>query len=159
VGTGGGDLSRLSQRLRDAGTQGQGLRRKLHAKLKTAADPVAKEIGETAHMDPYMPDRYAAVLAKDLEVKVLSSLSGDPKVTIRARPVEHKRKIAQINQGVIVHPVFAQGRRKTWNWKNGRQVKGMRPGFFSDPCKNSEPDVREKLLEALRETSDQIRGA
>lgn len=173
-------LAGLSRRLRDAGTEGRGLYRALQKALKAAADPVAKEIGDTAHMDPYMPDRYAAVLAADLDVKVTSSLSGDPKVTIRAKPIEHHRKIGLIESGVINHPVFAQGPRRRprsaalteeaarkhgipvsavrgWTWVNG-QTKGMRAGFFTDPCKNAEPDVSDKLMQALTETARKIAG-
>jgi hypothetical protein len=173
-------LNGLSRRLRDAGPEGRGLYRALQKALKAAADPVAKEIGDTAHMDPYMPDRYAAVLARDLDVKVLTSLAGDPKVTIQAKAREHKRKIGLIEDGVINHPVFARGRRTRlrspvlreaalkggipehaingWTWKNG-QIAGMRPGFFSDPCKNAEPDVRDRLMGALDETARKIAGA
>jgi hypothetical protein len=32
----------------------------------------------------------------------------------------------------------------------------MRPGFFADPCKNSESAVRDRLLEAMAETDRKI---
>jgi hypothetical protein len=174
-------LDRLSQRLRDAGTQGQGLLRALRKALRDAAEPVAKEIGDTRHLDPYFPDRYAAVLAADLDVTVRSGLSGDPKVTIRAQGREHNRKIRLFNDwGIINHPVFAQGPRRRprspalteeaarkhgipvsavrgWTWKNG-QTKGMRAGFFDDPCKNAEPDIRDAVMQALHETARKITG-
>jgi hypothetical protein len=34
----------------------------------------------------------------------------------------------------------------------------MKPGFFSDPCKKAAPDIREKVLEAMAETSRKITG-
>jgi hypothetical protein len=177
-GPGREQLNGLSRRLRDAGPEGRGLYRALQKALKKAADPVAKEIGDTAHMDPYMPNRYAAVLAADLDVKVRTSLSGDPKVTIEAKAREHHRKIGLIEDGVINHPVFARGPRRAprspalrgeaarkhgiplsavrgWTWKNG-QTAGMRAGFFAEPCENSESAVRDRLLEAMAETERKI---
>ena len=155
---GGADLSRLAARLREAGDGGKGLRRELIKAIEEAAKPLADKIGSLEHLKPYLPDRYAAVLAGDLKVGVLKSLSGDPKVTIRAQAREHKRKVRRLDEGLLMHPVFAQGLRKTWTWLKEPQTAGMRPGFFADPCKESAPDVRDQLMRALHETARKIAG-
>jgi hypothetical protein len=62
-----------------------------------------------------------------------------------------------LDAGFINHPIWPRGERSTWNWQN-RQTGGMKPGFFSDPCKKAAPDIREKVLEAMAETSRKITG-
>lgn len=174
-------LRTLGARLKDAGTEGRGLQRELRKGLRAAADPLAKKIDDEKRMDPYMPDRYAGVLSKDLDVKVRTSISGDPKVTIEAKAREHHRKIGQIEDGYINHPVFARGPRRRprspalteaaarkhgipvsavrgWTWVKPPQTKGMRRGFFSDPCEESAPDVRKQLLQAMADTDRKITG-
>lgn len=155
---GGDDLRNLSARLRAAGTEGKGLRRALLKAITDAAKPVAGEIASLSNLDEHLPNRYAAVLSGDLKVTVSSSLSGDPKVSITARSQARKRKVAILEQGVITHPVFAQGPRRKWNWKNGRQTGGMKPGFFTSPAKAAAPDVRDKVMAALSDTARQIAG-
>jgi hypothetical protein len=154
----GTDLRDLAARLRAAGTEGKGLRRALLKAITDAAKPIADEIASLPNLDEHLPDRYAAVLADDLKVSVYSSLSGDPKVTIAARAQVKKRKVAILEQGVITHPVFAQGVRRKWNWKNGRQTAGMKPGFFTGPAQAATPDVRDKVMKALSDTARQIAG-
>lgn len=157
MGTGGADLSRLAARLRAAGTEGQGLRRNLMTSIEEAAKPLAQEIADTAHLEEYMPNRYAATLSGDLSVKVQRSFSGDPKVTIRAKAREHRRKVKLLDNGLINHPVYARGPRRKWNWSN-RQTGGMRAGFFRDVAKDHAPEIREKVMAALTETAGQIAG-
>jgi hypothetical protein len=155
---GGADLAALGRRLREAGTEGRGLYRALMDAIGKAAEPLAGEISDTAHLDPYMPDRYAAILGRDMRVTVRKSLA-DGKVTIRAdgKGGGRKRKIRLIERGFINHPVFAQGPRKTWNWKNG-QTKGMRPGFFDDAVRKHAPDIRDKAADAVAQTRRKIAG-
>ena len=149
-------LHALARQLKDAGTEGKGLDRELRKALREAADPLAKQIGSTEHLNPYFPDRYAAVLGRDLDVSVRTYLSGDPKVTIQAKARDRKRKIALFNDyGIINHPVYAQGPRRKWNWSNG-QTGGMRKWFFTDPCENAAPDVRDRLMQALKDTARKI---
>ena len=154
----GTDLRNLSARLRAAGTEGKGLRRALLAALADAAQPVADEIASTGNLSAHMPDRYAAVLSGDLKVTVTRSLSGDPKVTITARAQARKRKVARLEDGFIMHPVYAQGIRKKCNWAKKPQTAGMRPGFFTGPAKASAPAVRDKVMKALSDTARQIAG-
>lgn len=155
-GPGREQLRALAARLKEAGDEGKGFRRELVNQLDEAARPLAREIGSAAHLEPYMPDRYAAVLAADLSVRVQKLFAGSsPRISVVAKARVHKRKLAVLESGRINHPVFAQGPRRGWNWVNG-QTRGMRPGFFFDPCDKAAPDIRGRARGAMAETARKI---
>jgi len=156
-----GDLARV---LRQVGQDG--LRRELFKAISDAAKPVADEIRSTAHLDPYMPNRYAAVLAADLQVTTYKNASvSNPGVTITARAPTPRhgsrgRQVQSLNAGLIRHPVFADrtAPRRTWHWKS--QTGGMQPGFFTDPCEAAAPRVRDAIAAAVdRAMAKAERGA
>jgi hypothetical protein len=153
----GADLRNLAARLRAAGTEGKGLRRALLNAITDAAKPIADEIASLPNLEEHLPNRYAAVLAGDLDVKVTRSLSGDPRVSITARGRARKRKVGRLEDGFISHPVYAQGARRSWRWSN-LQTGGMKPGFFTGPAKAAAPAVRDKVTKALSDTARQIAG-
>jgi hypothetical protein len=125
-------------------------------KINDAAQPLAREISSLAHLQPYMPDRYAAVLATDINVRASKIFASNPRVSISCKTRgEHRRKVRLLDAGFINHPVYAHGPRDEWDWWNG-QTGGMKPGFFSDPCAAATPQIREKVLEALTETARKI---
>jgi hypothetical protein len=155
TGTGAQQMAELGRQLKAAGNEGQRLKRNLSKKIKDAAEPLAKKIGDVEHLKPYMPDRYAAVLAEDISVRVRNFYSANPRSEVRAQAREHKRKVVMLDAGVINHPIFAQGPRKTWSWSN-RQTKGMKAGFFTDVVKDATPQIRAKVLQAMAETAKQI---
>jgi hypothetical protein len=155
-GPGREQLREVAQALKDAGEEGRGFRRNLVNQLDEAAQPLARKIADAERLKPYMPDRYAAVLAADLAVTTQKLFAGaSPRVSVVAKGRAHKRKVQLTEDGVINHPVFAQGLRRTWDWENG-QVKGMRPGWFSDPCEKEVPQIRGHVLEALEETFREV---
>ncbi len=103
-----------------------------------------------------MPDRYAAVLAADINVRAQKIFASNPRVSVSCRTLgERRRKVRHLDLGFINHPIFARGPRDEWDWWNG-QTGGMVPGFFSDPCEKATPQIREKVLQALTETARQI---
>lgn len=154
-GPGREQLRTLAARLKDAGDEGQGLRRELLRQLDAAGQPVARKIGSVQHLEAYMPHRYAAVLAGDLSVRVEKLLAGrSPRVSVVARGRRHRRKLQVLEDGRIIHPVFAQGPRRSWDWVE--QTDGMRPGFFFDPCDAAAPGIRDRVLKALDETARRI---
>lgn len=154
--TGEEQLRVLAQRLREAGPAGQGLRRELMSEITAAARPLVKKIASPEHLKPYLPDRYAEVLAADLTVAAQRIFASSPRVSIRAKAArEKRRKVRWLDRGFINHPVFAQGERDTWRWSNA-QTGGMRPGFFTDPCKEAAPEIREHVLAAMTETARKI---
>lgn len=148
--TGDEQLRQVAARLREAGPDGQGLRRELMKQITEAAKPLVKEISNLEHLKPYLPDRYAVTLSADLSVVAQRILAKDPRVSIRCKGREHRRKVKQLDAGIIQHPLY--GDREHWF----KQTGGMRPGFFSDACQQATPQVREKVLEALAETARKI---
>src|SRR5260221_618927 len=152
------ELRALSVRLKAAGTDGKGLRRKLYKQMNDSVKPLAAKVADVEHLKPYMPDRYAAVLAADLGVRITKAFSGaSPRIEVLAKAKQHKRKVVLLDAGRINHPVYAQGERKTWSWSNA-QTGGMRPGFFSDVVKDATPQIRDKVMQALTETAREITG-
>jgi hypothetical protein len=149
------DLHRIAARLREAGKEGQGLRKELTQALTDAAGPLAKKISSLEHLRPYLPDRYAEVLAADLSARVASRFGANPRIEVRAKARDHKRKIVLLDDGFINHPVYPRGPRRDWNWKN-RQTGGMKPGFFADACRDARPDIRNRVMQALADTARQI---
>jgi len=141
----------LSRRLKEAGETG--LARELRKALNDAAKPISQKITDPAHLRSYLPGQYAEDVAADLKISTLQRGSvRNPGVRISAQGRSKKRKVVQLNDGVLHHPLF--GDRDRWFL----QLRGMRKGFFSDPCEQSGPDVREKILGAMAETARKIRG-
>jgi len=141
----------LSAKLRDAGSEGQGLRRELFKAVSAAAKPLVKEISSEAHLNPYMPDRYAAVLATDITVSAQKSAGRDPGVAIRAKGRRHARKVKRLNDlGILSHPVY--GNRRNW----ADQTSHVRPGFFTDACKGAAPEIRDQVLGAMHEIGKRL---
>src|SRR5258708_13550589 len=88
------------------GPAGQGLRRELLKSINEAAVPLAGEIQSFQHLAPYMPGRYAAVLAADVSVTAAKNLGTEPSVRIRAKGRTHRRKVIRRNDGFLTHPLF-----------------------------------------------------
>jgi hypothetical protein len=151
------ELRALQVRLKAAGDEGKGLKRRLYKKMDESVQPLARKVADVEHLKPYMPDRYAAVLAADLTARISKRFSGNPQVEVRAKARQHKRKVVPLDAGRINHPIYAQGERKYWRWSNA-QTGGMRPGFFSDAVKDASPQIRDKVLEAMTETAREITG-
>ena len=142
----------LAAHLKEAGEGG--LRRELGKAIRDAASPVADQIKGVTHLREYMPDRYADVLAADLQVTVNARAGGtSPGVTLTARaPTTGRggRKVRNREAGTITHPLY--GNRERWFDQTG----GMLPGFFSGPAERSAPQVQRKVLEAMRDVCDEI---
>ena len=155
-GPGREQLRTLAARLKEAGEEGKGFKRELMKQLDEAAKPIVAKIADVEHLKPYMPDRYAAILAPELAVRAQKIFASNPRVSISARTRrEKRRKVNLLDAGVINHPDWPRGPRKTWSWTN-RQTAGMKPGFFTDPCEDSAPQIRERVLAAITETAGKI---
>jgi hypothetical protein len=156
--TGGLELRALSVRLKAAGTEGRKLRRNLSKNMNLAVQPLAKTIADPAHLMPYMPDRYALILAADLGARISnSSASATPRVEVLAKAKQHRRKLVMLDAGIINHPIYARGPRSAWNWSN-TQTAGMKPGFFTDAVRDAAPQIRDQILKALTETAREVTG-
>lgn len=138
----------LARRLKEAGERG--LRDELYSRINDSAGPVARQIEDVGHLADYMPNRYAPVLAGDLTAGVSKLTGRNPGVVIRARSRQRRRKLRQLDAGIIQHPLF--GNPEHWY----TQTSGMRAGFFTDPAQHSAPQVREAILSAMAETARKI---
>ena len=145
---GAAEFGALARRLKEAGETG--LRRDLYKAISDAARPLAREIGQDSHLRPYMPNRYAATLASDMSVTVSKLTGRDPGVKIRAKGRVKDRKVKQLNDGILVHPLF--GDRDRWFL----QLRRMKAGFFDDPARRAAPEVRRAILGAVRDTARKI---
>jgi hypothetical protein len=149
-GPGPEQLAALSARLREMGKDGGGLRRELYKAIDEAAQPLTRKIGTADHLEPYMPNRYAGVLAGDLAVTAVKRGGQRASVSIRAKGRAHKRKVQHLNAGILSHPVY--GDRKKWV----TQRAGMRSGFFSDAVREQAPDIRERVQQAVHDVAAKI---
>src|SRR5258708_34380008 len=133
------------------GPAGQGRRGERLRAINGAAVPLAGEIQSFQHLAPYMPGRYAAVLAADVSVTAAKNLGTEPSVRIRAKGRTHRRKVIRLNDGFLTHPLF--GAREHW-FTQGPAAGGLRPRFFFDPGGKPAPGLKGKVLAAVAETAE-----
>ena len=143
------EFEALARALRDAGEKD--LQRELRKAINDAAQPLSREVQDEGHLRPYMPNRYAAILASDLAVTVSQRIGTSPGVTLRARGRQKQRHVARLNRGILTHPLF--GDRE--HWFN----QPIRPAFFDDPVAASGPQVRDQIAAAVRRVIDKIYAA
>lgn len=134
----------------------KGLKQEITAALRKAAEPVPADIRKA--LEPYLPDRYAAVLDADLKITISTRTGTDAGVTIQATaPTGRSRRgraIPMINQGILRHPVYADrtAPRRSWTWRD----QEVRPGFFDRPVQDAAPRVRREIENALDGINRQI---
>jgi hypothetical protein len=154
----------LADHLKAAGEGG--LRRELYKAINDAARPLAREISRVEHLKPYLPDRYAAVLAEGLSVSVSKLAGANPAIRLRATAAKDGRRrsrhVARINEGILRHPVFGTEAQtaahiaaggsghhgRGWTWVS----QEVRPGFFTDPTEAAVPEIRQQIVAAMAET-------
>jgi hypothetical protein len=147
------DFAALAKRLRDAGETG--LRRRLYKAIGDAAEPLATEVRDIAHLRPYMPDRYAEILASDLDITTLKRAGNNPAIQIRIAGRTKDRQVTVLELGFLRHPVYPRGRvRRDWTWRT--QTGGMREGFFASAVRDTGTRVRDDIAQAIQDTADQI---
>lgn len=129
---------------------------KLRRALDRAVEPTEKAIAQG--LPHYLPNRYAAVLAKSLKFATSTRTTGrdvSVRMVLTAKGIRTERQIRQLNNpGNLRHPVFATGRRSTWTWV--KRPQRVRPGFFSEPIEDRIGDIRRGVLHAMHETAQQI---
>lgn len=146
------ELAEVAGRLRAAGETG--LRRELVKAIRDAAAPIPGAI--RAGLPARLPDRYAGVLNADLKLGVsVRAAAGDPGVSVWAEPAgrtARTRRLHRLESGVLWHPVFAEGPRRSWEWAQ----QAVTPGWFSGPAEDAAPRVRAAIDAALDRVKDQI---
>jgi hypothetical protein len=148
-GPGPQQLRDLSLRLRAMGNEGKGLQRELYRAINESVKPFSVEISSADYLMPYMPNRYAEVLAGDLKVTATKRGGQRARVAITAKGRQHKRQVQRINAGILKHPTFAKRGtpRSSWHWVT--QTGGMRSGFFSDAAHRAAPGIRAEVQKAV----------
>ena len=148
------ELEAAAVRLRRAGQDD--LARELTAAMRRGVAPVPDQI--RAGLKPHLPDRYAATLAADLDIKTIArsgSATTDAVVSVYAQSRTGTRKLKRLDAGLLTHPVF--GDRENWYTQEGA-AQGVEPGWFTGPCEAEESRVRGELEQALEDVGRKAAG-
>lgn len=140
---------KVARALNAQGSGGLGLKRELRRNIEDAAEPLVNEVRDQIAL--YLPDRYAAVLARDLVVKQSWSTRGASaglKLTGHAKGITRRRHVRQINLGNLRHKVY--GNPTVW------VDQSVRPGFWDDPLTGSREKVATAIRRAIQRAARQI---
>ncbi len=159
------EFTLLARALRDAGATG--LRKELYQACNDAVRPLGRRIADVEHLKPYMPDRYAEILAYDLAIQVSKRTGAGAGVTLRMKGRNRKRHVSRLNAGILTHPVFGKqahedaaimagkGHGRGWTWVDQK----IHPAFFDDPVNENGPVVKAEIEKALRRITDRIEAS
>lgn len=152
-------LNAVAVRLRELGDEG--LARELQRNIGRAVDPLKDRI--PAALRPHLPDRYADELAGELKVFRSTSLrtAGDvAQVSVLARTTGlKKRKLAQLDDGILFHPLFGRfPRRDPRNRWFEQGEPSVKPGWFTGPVEEAVPEIREAIERALDNVVEKAAG-
>lgn len=140
------ELEALAFRLRRAGDGG--LVREVTKAMRDAVVPVQDEI--RAGLAPDLPNRYAAALDADLRLGVnVRTGERDPGVAITGQSRSKARKLRNLDEGRLTHPVF--GNREEWRTQ---ELPSVQPGWFTRPAEAAGPRVRAGIEQALADVAD-----
>jgi hypothetical protein len=150
------ELEAAAFRLRNAGKEDLAL--ELNAAMRGAVKPVPDEIREHAAADLPKRGGYAETFSTDLDVKIIARAGGgtaDANVSVYAKTLSgKKRKLQQLDAGELQHPLF--GDRTKWYPKGHPQP--VTPGWFTLPCEDAAPRVRDGLEQALKDVAAKADG-
>lgn len=158
---GAAEFADLARNLRLVGADD--LRAELYKAINDATQPVAAEIRNVERIKPYMPDRYAEILAEDLAIQT-QKLTGvaTAGLKMRARGRRRSRHVSRLNQGILTHPVFgtaaqelkASGHGRGWTWV----TQEISPRWFDDAATAVTPEVRQQIEQAVQRIKEHIYG-
>lgn len=142
----------LAQRLKEAGDKD--LQRELYRGLDRAVKPATEAIRASAIST--LPSRggYNVTIAADLRIRV-QRRTGARSVGIKligtGRTNSGKaRELVKLDKGSLRKPLF--GMRRHW------YPQKVTPGFWTGPARGTEPQVRTRLLIAMKNVADKIEG-
>ena len=142
--------SELESIARELRRQADGeLFRELTGAMRRGVEPAKEQI--RAGLKPHLPDRYAEVLAADLDLAVSVSTAGrEPGVSLIARTRSGKRRsLRRIDTGQLRHPGPGNDRE---HW----YTQEVHPGWFTGPARDADPEVTRNLEAALERVADQV---
>ena len=120
--------------------------------MRDAVVPVQDEI--RAGLAPDLPNRYAAALDADLRLGVnVRTGVRDPGVAVTGQARSKARKLRNLDEGRLTHPVF--GNREVWRTQEEPSVQ---PGWFTGPAEAAGPRVRAGIERALADVAGKATG-
>lgn len=137
-------LARISRQLREEANRG--LERELNKALREAGKPVKREIAKTADRLPEGGGLARRVARYPVRVSNKSARGKGVQLAIGAR----RSQAAQINAGVVFHPVFGGELRVR---------QDVPAGFADDAIREVEDEVTRGMQEAIGRSSDRIERA
>lgn len=142
------ELAKIGTALRRAPKE---IKREFYIGVSRAVKPLTMSVKQA--LPQFVPDAYAAELAKSLKTKTRSRSGSTPSVTLisTAKTKRGKvRNLAALNKGRLRKPLF--GDRRFWF----DQSSGVRPDFFAKPAQDNVDEVREELLRVFEDVAKQI---
>jgi hypothetical protein len=146
--TGQEQFQALAKRINAQGSAGRGLWRELNKAINNAVEPMTDAV--LAHLDHYLPSRYARVLAGTLKVRASRSTKTGAvalKLVGAAKGRRQKRRVGVLNAGTLRHPVY------TTNVWVDQKVK---PGFWSEPLDQAREIPAKEIRRAVQKTARKI---
>ncbi len=150
------DLYKLAAALRDAG------HRKLAARLDRGVHKAAKVIEDRVHKntDRYMPKGFERTFATALTSKrTVSMVRGRSiAITFTAKGQKDLRKLTDMEQGRLRHPVHGRYRRLKdgGRMRNPWVTQKIRPGVISEPARQATPDAVKALNNEVAELTREL---
>lgn len=148
--TGAEDLARIGKALRQAGTEGRGLRKELLKGIRTAVGgPMRKATRESWRSKA--PHR-GGLNKRGLRMAVQTNTRNGDSLGVRLiTKSPNGYNLDSIDKtGAIRHPVF--GRRNAW------AVTRIAPGIFTEPQEAAAPDVRKEIIRVIDAVNRKIEG-
>lgn len=160
---GAADCFRLAHALHEAGSKG--LKRELDKGSRQAGRVVVDAVTDKASTDKFIPRDFEIPFSRSVEARVEVRLVSSRVIAITfwATGKKHRRKIDDMNRGILRHPVFGRTRPLKRHWKhkaasmrNQWVDQAIRPGLVDEPAREAMPKAVEKIEDAVRRVVDKI---
>jgi hypothetical protein len=136
-------LAALARQLKAAGDKG--LKRELSKGIAAATKPLKVAVKQSALETLPKKGGLNVRVAAQISPRTRRSANG---VRITATGKQGARNLADLDRGIVRHPVF--GHRGRWS------VEKVRPGFWTRPLEDLAPGARQELLDAMQRVAGQI---
>lgn len=137
----------LARRLREAADKG--LQRELQTALTHATGPARQRVKD--ELPAYLPNNYADDFGPTLRMRAAGRYGRGAGVRIIAKAKTSRgreRFVGRLEDGTLRHMLF--GLRHHW------YSQDVHAGFFSEPIKESAPEIRQELIGAMEAIAEKI---